>query len=211
MTVPVVENEKTVSEKKAESQRSEGAAEEQSEGETPIGKVIADAREKRGLSQADASREARIPAYYVRMIESDNYALIADQLYLLPFLRRYASFLRLDPEDVASRFVREVQRADASASRMSEPIPMVDKKPGPRRLVLLSIVIVLALGAIAFFAFMRAVTRNSTTAPVPSPAATSTSQGALSVAPAAPVRSAIPTSSPGIPAQSATPLAPRSE
>jgi cytoskeletal protein RodZ len=41
--------------------------------------------------------------------------------YLVPFLRRYATFLELDQEDVAMRFVREVQRAD------SIPPPRLDR------------------------------------------------------------------------------------
>ena len=46
------------------------------------------------------------------MIERSDYGLISDQLYLMPFLRRYAAFLDLDGEEVAMRFVREVQRAE---------------------------------------------------------------------------------------------------
>jgi cytoskeletal protein RodZ len=32
------------------------------------------------------------------MIEADIYSTIADQPYLLPFVRRYAAFLGLDPD-----------------------------------------------------------------------------------------------------------------
>jgi cytoskeleton protein RodZ len=70
--------------------------------------------------------ETRIPAHYIGMIESDNYSAISDQLYLLPFIRRYADFLGLDSEQIAIRFVREVQRAESSVVRISEPI--VDRR-----------------------------------------------------------------------------------
>ena len=36
-----------------------------------------------------------------------------------PFLRRYAVFVALEPEEVASRFIREVQRADMNPGRAS--------------------------------------------------------------------------------------------
>jgi cytoskeletal protein RodZ len=62
------------------------------------------------------------------MIESDNYAAISDQLYVLPFIRRYAEFLGLDSEEVAIRFVREVQRAESNVIKISEPI--VDRRRG---------------------------------------------------------------------------------
>lgn len=156
----------------------------------PIGKIMTAAREKRSLSQADLSHQAHIPAYYVRMIESDDYALIADQLYLLPFLRRYAAFVGLDPEDVASRFIREVQRADASAARMPEPIPMVEKRPRSWRGAALSAVIGAALavvGSVAYHYF-RQVRDNRSVASVHSSTAPSSS-AAPSPSPAAPVAS----------------------
>ncbi|HXW84500.1 MAG TPA: helix-turn-helix domain-containing protein, partial [Candidatus Binataceae bacterium] len=68
----------------------------------------------------------KIPLHYVRMIESDDYNAISDQLYLVPFLRRYATALGLDAEDVASRFVRDVQKAENAPVRMPDPIPMVE-------------------------------------------------------------------------------------
>jgi cytoskeleton protein RodZ len=98
-------------------------------GEPSVGQLICDARKRRGVSAEDAVREAKIPLHYLRMIESDNYGAISDQLYLMPFLRRYATFLGLDSEDVASRFVREVQRAENSAPKlMGEPIPMIEHR-----------------------------------------------------------------------------------
>lgn len=113
--------------------------------EPSLGKMIAAARERRGFSQSVVAKDAHIPPYYVRMIENDDYTLISDQLYLLPFLRRYAAFVGLDPEEVASRFIRDVQRADVSAARMSEPIPMADRR---RRRPWLKVVAI-AIAAIA--------------------------------------------------------------
>jgi hypothetical protein len=91
-----------------------------------LGQIMTMARERRGGSRDQAALESHIPGYYLTMIESDDYSSIADQLYLLPFLRRYATFVALDPEEVASRFIRDVQRADMNATRMSEPIAMID-------------------------------------------------------------------------------------
>lgn len=93
-----------------------------------LGGYLASVREKRG-SIDEAVAETRIPKHYLRMIESNDYSAIADQLYVLPFLRRYALFLELDPDDIAMRFVREVQRADnAPLTRPIEPIAM-DRRP----------------------------------------------------------------------------------
>jgi cytoskeletal protein RodZ len=94
------------------------------EGES-LGTVLTGARERRGWSIAEALKETRIPDHYLRMMESNDYSMISDQLYVLPFLRRYAICLKLDPEELTTRFVREVQRADnAPPSRAIEPIEM---------------------------------------------------------------------------------------
>src|ERR1700722_17018908 len=91
-----------------------------------LGEIITMAREARGFSREQAAKTSNIPGYYLTMIETDDYSSIADQLYLLPFLRRYAVFVALEPEEVASRFIRDVQRADMNATRMSEPIAMME-------------------------------------------------------------------------------------
>jgi len=80
--------------------------------ELRLGLFLSAARERRGIAQDAAIKDTKIPAHYLRMLESNDYSKISDQLYLLPFLRRYATYLALEPEEIAMRFVREVQRAD---------------------------------------------------------------------------------------------------
>jgi hypothetical protein len=89
-----------------------------------LGAFLIAAREGRGLTADDVARETRLPRHYLRMMETNDYSEISDQLYLVPFLRRYASFLDLDQEDVAMRFVREVQRADGNPgpARLDQPL-----------------------------------------------------------------------------------------
>ena len=116
------------------------------ESEPSLGKTLSAARERRGVSRADVVLETRIPAHYIEMIESSDYGLISDQLYLMPFLRRYAAFLNLDGEEVAMRFVREVQRAEgASAPRMSEPFALHYRKRTPWGRVALVIILLSAI------------------------------------------------------------------
>lgn len=116
------------------------------EGEPSLGKTLAAARERRGVSRADVVAETRIPAHYIEMIENSDYALISDQLYLMPFLRRYAAFLNLDGEEVAMRFVREVQRAEVvAAPRMSEPLAPHDRRRKPWGRVAMVIIVLSAI------------------------------------------------------------------
>jgi len=100
----------------------------EAEAERALGSLLVEARERKGLSREDVARETHLPVHYLTMIETDNFGGIADQLYVLPFLRRYAAFLEMDAEEVASRFVRDVQRAEVSIQRINDPIKMVPRR-----------------------------------------------------------------------------------
>ncbi|MGH7932097.1 MAG: helix-turn-helix domain-containing protein [Candidatus Binataceae bacterium] len=93
------------------------------ESDASLGKFLSMTREGCGVTREDVVSQTRIPNHYLRMLENSDYSLISDQLYVLPFLRRYATYLGLDPEETAMRFVREVQRADNTPPiRMADPV-----------------------------------------------------------------------------------------
>ena len=121
-----------MSDKKSKIQAAESAA-NGAESEPSLGHVITEARERKGLTREQVATEAHLPPHYVKMIETDSYDMISDRLYLVPFLRRYATFLGLDAEEIASRFVSNVQHAEANVVRISQEITMVEKKPGSSR------------------------------------------------------------------------------
>src|SRR5260370_12462501 len=77
-----------------------------------LGHLMTETRKHSGLSREEVADRTHIPAYYVRMIESDSYDAIPAQLYLLPFFRRYADFLGLDAKKVVSRFICDFEKAE---------------------------------------------------------------------------------------------------
>jgi cytoskeletal protein RodZ len=124
--------------------------------EASLGSFLTEARTRRGISVDDLMRQARIPAYYVRMIENDDYGLIADQLYVLPFLRKYAAFVGVDAEAVTTRFIHDVQRADSNAGRMPEPIPVAEKTGrGGRAWIAVVAAAVIVLAIVAYLLLSR--------------------------------------------------------
>ena len=69
------------------------------------------AREEKGLSLKETEAEARIPAYYLQILEGEgDPRLLADTLYLVPFLRAYAVFLDLDPAALVAQFIAVLQQ-----------------------------------------------------------------------------------------------------
>jgi transcriptional regulator with XRE-family HTH domain len=132
-----------------------GAAEPPAAADPPpvtLGNYLAAIRERRGVSREQMAGESHIPAHYVRMIESSDYSMIADQLYMVPFIRRYAAFLDLDPEEIAMRFVREVQRADSVPQpRLDQPLNADVRKRGGRRGGLLVVAALLIVAGLYFY------------------------------------------------------------
>jgi cytoskeleton protein RodZ len=160
-----------VADKKSKIQTAEVVA-NGAEAEPSLGHLITEARERKGLTREQVATEAHLPPHYVKMIETDSYDMISDRLYLVPFLRRYATFLGLDAEEVASRFVSNVQHAEANVVRISQEITMVAKKPGSSRGIVFIVLIVAVVALLADFAYRRFEEHEaSLPAPVASPAA----------------------------------------
>ncbi|MGA9723166.1 MAG: helix-turn-helix transcriptional regulator [Candidatus Binatus sp.] len=149
----------------------EGAVAEQS-----LGQLITETRERKGLTREQVATDAHLPPHYVKMIETDSYDLISDRLYLVPFLRRYAAFLGLDAEEIASRFVSNVQHAEANVVRISQELTMVAaKKPGALGRIAFRLMIAAILFLLADMAWRRYEEHQAPApAPVASPAAMAT-------------------------------------
>jgi cytoskeletal protein RodZ len=141
-----------------------------------LGQLITETRERKGLTREQVISEAHLPAHYVKMIETDDYDLISDRLYLVPFLRRYATFLGMDAEEVASRFVSNVQHAEANVVRISQEITVVTKKPGNMGRIAFAVMVAAVLVLLADLAWRKFVEhRAQAPAPVASPAAAASS------------------------------------
>jgi cytoskeleton protein RodZ len=162
-----------VSDKKSKSKNQTAESEVAgAESEPSLGHVITEARERKGLTREQVATEAHLPPHYVKMIETDSYDMISDRLYLVPFLRRYATFLGLDAEEIASRFVSNVQHAEANVVRISQEITMVEKKPGSAGRIAFAVMIVAVIVLLVNFAWRKYEEHEaSVPAPVASPAA----------------------------------------
>ena len=137
-----------------------------------LGHLITETRERKGMTREQVASETHLPPHYIKMIETDSYDLISDRLYLVPFLRRYATFLGLDAEEIASRFVSDVQHAEANVVRISQEITMVAKRPATASRIAFAVLIAAVLVLLADFAWRRFLEHGaSIPAPVASPAA----------------------------------------
>ncbi len=152
-----------------------------------LGHLITETRERKGMTCEQVANEAHLPPHYVKMIETDSYDMISDRLYLVPFLRRYAVFLGLDAEEIASRFVTDVQHAEANVVRISQEITVVTKKSGAATRIAFAVLVAAVLVLMADFAWRRFVEHEAARpAPASSPAPVATAAMAPAQAETAP-------------------------
>ena len=102
---------------------------------------LVEARERKGVDLLRAERETKIRARYLAALESGDYAELPGSVYTKGFLRNYALYLGLDPEDVTRQWKRE--RGDLAIP--AEPVLNVPRPiEAPRQGVSVSPVLVVA-------------------------------------------------------------------
>jgi cytoskeleton protein RodZ len=69
-----------------------------------LGERFRAAREARGLTLSDVAEQIRIRSVYLAAIEDENWTAIGAAVYVRGFLRTYARFLGLDPEETVAVF-----------------------------------------------------------------------------------------------------------
>jgi cytoskeletal protein RodZ len=99
------------------------------------------ARERKGVDLYRAERDTKIRARYLAALEHGEYAELPGAVYTKGFLRNYALYLGLDPEDVIRQWRRE--RGDAQV--LAEPALAVPRPiAAPRQGLTFSPVIIVA-------------------------------------------------------------------
>lgn len=91
-----------------------------------VGEVLRQQRESRSLSLEDVRGALGIPLHYLQAMENGKSRLVADEFYLIPFLRRYAEFLDLDPAVTVAQFLGDAAREESRGGA----IRGVDTQPG---------------------------------------------------------------------------------
>jgi cytoskeleton protein RodZ len=99
------------------------------DGQESIGQTLRRRREERGLTVEQAAHQSKVPIRLVEALESDDYHLLPDALYLVRLLHEYATLLQLDAAALEAEFRQAVRRpprpslAPLSATRPDPAIP----------------------------------------------------------------------------------------
>jgi cytoskeleton protein RodZ len=154
-------------------------------GPPQLGERFRAAREARGASLSDVADQIRIRSVYLSAIEDEHWNAIGAPVYIRGFLRTYARYLKLDPEEAVAEF---------NATLPEPPAPSTDEpaarspRSGRSGLLLIWIAGTVAVLLVAFVVYNELTLR---------------SQQAVAMASATPTAAAL--ASPSPPAPSPTP------
>lgn len=102
---------------------------------------LVEARERKGVDVYRAERDTKIRAKYLEALEAGEYAELPGSVYTKGFLRNYALYLGLDPDEV----VRQWRHEKGDAAVPSEPVLDVPRPlAAPRRGLTFSPVVIVA-------------------------------------------------------------------
>lgn len=136
-----------------------------------LGERFRAAREARGLSLSDVAEQIRIRSVYLAAIEEENWETIGAAVYVRGFLRTYARFLGIDPEEAVAEFnagprqpaaARHVPSTESTAAqRPASPqgaAPQTERRPVSALLVWIASAVAVAL--IAFVVYNELTMRQ---------------------------------------------------
>lgn len=109
-----------------------------------VATLLKQKREEIRLSLEEAADQAGIPERYLHILEGHgDLRVLADTLYLIPFLRTYSTFLDLDSGETVSLFLADMQKNPY----VETPVPPTAGLASRSMLILFLILIALVLGA----------------------------------------------------------------
>ncbi|HVR88564.1 MAG TPA: RodZ domain-containing protein [Candidatus Limnocylindria bacterium] len=127
-----------------------------------LGDALRQERERMGLTLEQAAEDTRIREKFLAALESGDYQSLPGAVYTKGFLRNYAEYLNLDPEEMVALFSGE--RGGPEAPRVFEPMRPLVKRSFIFTPTVLVPVVVLA-GVVLFVGYLYYQFTNFAIAP----------------------------------------------
>lgn len=112
------------------------------------------ARERKGVDLYRAERDTKIRARYLAALERGDYRELPGAVYTKGFLRNYALYLGLDPDEVLLQWRRERGDSREPQAVITVPRPIVAPRPGLTFSPSLVVFALLLVAVLAFAAYL---------------------------------------------------------
>jgi transcriptional regulator with XRE-family HTH domain len=110
-----------------------------------IGTIFKEARARTGKTIEEAVRETKIAKKYLIAIENEDFDVFPGETYLIGFMRNYAQFLGIDPDEVVHRY------KDLKIQEQPAPIEQLMVRPvNVKRYVLLVVIALMVIASVIF-------------------------------------------------------------
>jgi cytoskeleton protein RodZ len=127
---------------------------EQNEGVTaPVlpGAMLKEARERLGLSVADAADQTKLAPRQIEALEADDYAHLPEMAFVRGFVRSYAKILHLDPQPLLALLPQAIASGAAQVTRSSVEVPFPNAhSPRVQNLIWLGAALLLSVLVVVF-------------------------------------------------------------
>src|SRR5215210_9275075 len=115
---------------------------------------LAAARERKGVDLVRAERETKIRVRYLSALERGDYRDLPGAVYTKGFLRNYAIYLNLDPDDVLRQWRRERGEATAPEAVIVPPRPLEEPSKPLNFSPSVVVAALLTAGVVLFFVYL---------------------------------------------------------
>jgi len=132
-----------------------------------IGNRLREARVRRGLTIKDVEDATKIRSKYLEALEEDDFEVLPGPVFVKAFLRTYASFLKVDADDVVEEYrsgheprreepvLLRTQEVEKSRSRAATEHKKRRTRRNQRGYIIAAVLAVIAIGLLAWFGSNR--------------------------------------------------------
>jgi len=127
-----------------------------------LGQKLRETREQHNFSFEQVARDTHISKRYLEALEQEDFSMIPGETYIIGFLRNYAEYLSLNPEELVALY-KNIQIQE-------QPLPMTElldrsRPKSSSRIIVLLAIILAVLGAGGYLIYRLVISSERQAAP----------------------------------------------
>lgn len=127
-----------------------------------LGQKLRETREQHNFSIEQVARDTHISKQYLEALEQEDFSMIPGETYIIGFLRNYAEYLSLNPEELVALY-KNIQIQE-------QPLPMTEllERSRPKssaRIIVLLVIVLAVLGAGGYLIYRFLISPERQAAP----------------------------------------------
>lgn len=98
-----------------------------------VGKILRKARAEKNITLDVAEEETKVRRKYLEAIEKENWDVFASRVYITGVIKRYSSYLGIDPEKTVAYFRRDYEKNESLDFK--KKLPSLGLLPATRKIM----------------------------------------------------------------------------